>query len=141
MSCIGLHPMPYTCTAAVKAPHSTQKMNLRSLWLRLLSLAKYVNCRRIFLEEFSQDRIHVQKQTKTIGRRGFTPSVKRCISTFHVEKWTSKKYTEVSDARVLLLFSLLKQLVIDVLVAAVVVVALWEAVKLTENLNEQMANK
>lgn len=52
-----------------------------------------------------------------------------------------KEYTEVSDARVLLLFSLLKQLVIDVLVAIVVVVHLSEAIKLTENLNEQMANK
>ena len=48
---------------------------------------------------------------------------------------------KVSDARVLLLFFLLKQLVIDVLVAIVVVVALSEAIKLTENLNEQMANK
>lgn len=47
----------------------------------------------------------------------------------------------MSDACVLLLFSLLKQLVIDVLVAVVVVVALCEAIKLTENLNEQMANK
>lgn len=38
----------------------------------------------------------------------------------------------MSDARVELLFSLLKQLVINVLVAIVVAVALWEATKLTE---------
>lgn len=36
---------------------------------------------------------------------------------------------------------LIKATVIDVLVALVVVVALCEAIKLTENLNEQMANK
>lgn len=76
-----------------------------------------------------------------IGCRGFTPSVKLCIRTFHVEQWTSEKYTEMSDARVELLFSLLKQLVINVLVAIVVAVALWEATKLTEIVNKEMANK